>query len=68
LGEVSHKGEVNFEQVARKATKEIGFTSDEVGLDCNNCNVIVNVEAQSPEIFDSVHGGTKTDKELGAGD
>merc|ERR1712100_617460 len=51
LGEVSvDKDKVNFEQVARKVCKEVGFTSEDVGLDCDNCQVIVNVHAQDANI------------------
>jgi S-adenosylmethionine synthetase len=68
LGEVSlFDGEVNFEQIARKVCKEVGFTSDDVGLDCNSCNVIVNVEEQSHEIALAVHKSVSKE-DMGAGD
>jgi S-adenosylmethionine synthetase len=44
LGEVSvGSDKVNFEQVARKVAREVGFTSNDVGLDANTCSVILNV-------------------------
>jgi S-adenosylmethionine synthetase len=56
LGEVSvTKDQLNFEEVARKVCSEVGFTSDDVGLDCKNCQVIVNVHAQDANIAASVH-------------
>lgn len=56
LGEVSvDSTKVNFEQVARKAVKEIGFTSEAVGLDGNNCSVIINVHGQDKNIAAGVH-------------
>jgi len=37
LGEVSvDESKVDFEQVARKVCREVGFTSEEVGLNCDN--------------------------------
>ena len=44
LGEVSvDKTQVDFEAVARKVCQEVGFTGDAIGLDCANCDVILNV-------------------------
>jgi S-adenosylmethionine synthetase len=46
LGEVSvDKTQVDFEAVARRVCKEVGFTSEDMGLDCDNCQVIINVHA-----------------------
>ena len=68
LGEVSvDKTKVDFEQVARRVCKEVGFTSEDIGLDCDNCQVIVNVHAQDANIAASVHEG-KDEKDMGAGD
>jgi S-adenosylmethionine synthetase len=68
LGEVSvGKDQVNFEQVARRVCKEIGFTSEDVGLDCDNCQVIINVQAQDANIANAVHGN-KDEYDMGAGD
>lgn len=66
LGEVSVEG-INFEQIARDVCKDVGYTSEEVGLDAENMNVIVNVDAQSKEIAAAVHSGG-FDENLGAGD
>ncbi len=45
LGEVSVEGEaVNYEQIARDVCKEVGFVSDDVGLNYETMNVITNVE------------------------
>ncbi len=34
----------------RDTCREIGFVSDAVGLDADNCKVLMNIEAQSPDI------------------
>ncbi|KAL4377898.1 hypothetical protein GQ457_02G001900 [Hibiscus cannabinus] len=45
------------------------FVSDDVGLDADNCKVLVNIEQQSPDIAQGVHGHfTKRPEEIGAGD
>ena len=68
LGETNVTNEqVNFEQVARKVCKEVGFVSDAVGLNCDTCDVITNVEAQDSNIAAAVHGDKK-EEEYGAGD
>jgi S-adenosylmethionine synthetase len=68
LGEVSvDKTQVDFEAVARRVCKEVGFTSEDMGLDCDNCQVIINVHAQDANIAAAVHG-TKDEMDMGAGD
>lgn len=45
LGEVTLEGPpVDYEAIARKVAREVGFTNDDIGLDCDKMNVIVNVE------------------------
>ena len=61
------KTKVNFEEVARRVCREVGFTSDEIGLDCDNCEVIVNVHAQDANIAAAVHE-SKDELDMGAGD
>jgi S-adenosylmethionine synthetase len=68
LGEVTLEGPpVDYEAIARRVVKEVGFVSDDIGLDGDKMNVIINVERQSPEIANSVHV-KKFDENLGAGD
>jgi S-adenosylmethionine synthetase len=53
--------------VARDVCVQVGYKSNEVGLDGPNCNVIVNVQPQAVEIANSVHTGME-EKDFGAGD
>ncbi|XP_050895840.1 S-adenosylmethionine synthase 3-like [Lathyrus oleraceus] len=49
--------------------RNIGFVSADVGLDADNCKVLVGIEQQSPNIAQGVHGHfTKKLEEIGAGD
>ena len=69
LGEMTLKNKelIDLEQIARKVCREVGFTSQEIGLNADTMNVIINVTAQSPEIAHSVHEDKK-EEDLGAGD
>ena len=49
-GEISSTANVNIEQVARNAIKEIGYTNAKTDIDYKTCNIIVNVSKQSPDI------------------
>lgn len=61
------KSQVNFEQVAREVCRQVGYTGEEIGLDCANCQVITNIEEQDANIAAAVHGN-KNEAEFGAGD
>lgn len=63
---MQHKEKINLEQIARTVCKEVGFTSDEIGLDSEKMQVIINVPDQSEEIAQAVHVDKVED--YGAGD
>jgi len=68
LGEVSlEKDKVDLEGIVRSTLRQIGFLSDDHGIDCDNCQVIINVQGQSAEIANSVHV-QKSEEDMGAGD
>ncbi|GBG63481.1 hypothetical protein CBR_g38099 [Chara braunii] len=69
FGEITTKAKVDYEKIVRETCRGIGFTSEDVGLNCDTCKVLVNIEEQSPDIGQGVHGmGTKRPEEIGAGD
>jgi len=69
FGEITTKAKVDYEAVVRKTCEEVGFISNDVGLDGKTCKVLVHLEEQSPDIGQGVHGmGTKKPEEIGAGD
>jgi len=68
LGETNISADqVNFEQVARDVCRQVGYTGDDIGLDCANMRVITNIHAQDANIAASVHG-EKAETDFGAGD
>jgi S-adenosylmethionine synthetase len=49
-GEIRTAATVDFEQVARKVLREIGYTSDDIGFNSDTCQVEVRLHQQSPDI------------------
>ncbi|CAM6085784.1 unnamed protein product [Calypogeia fissa] len=69
FGEITTNAKVDYEKVVRDTCQEIGFTSNEVGLDADKCNVLMYLEDQVDELQHAVHGHfTKKPEEIGAGD
>ena len=75
MGEVSTTADVDFEAVARKAIREIGYDSPAAGFDGNTCEVNVFLDRQSPDIamgvnesFELKDGEEAAENQLGAGD
>ncbi len=63
MGEISTSHAIDFQEIARKTLKEIGYDSPEAGFDGNTCAVLTAIDKQSPDIA----MGTN-DKVGGAGD
>merc|ERR1712106_415530 len=66
-GEISSKANVNYQDAIRNKIKEIGYDSDEKGLNYRTCSVINGLEEQSPDIAQGVHEN-RSDEDVGAGD
>jgi len=67
FGEITTKGNINYEQVVRNAIKNVGYDDVAKGMDYKTANIIVALEEQSPDIAQAVHVN-KTVEEIGAGD
>jgi|TARA_B100001964_G_scaffold227528_1_gene277605 S-adenosylmethionine synthetase len=67
-GEITTKGYVEIQDIARKTLKDIGYTNPEFGIDCEDAGVMVSVHGQSPDISQGVSEGEGESKEQGAGD
>ena len=75
FGEITSTAVIDAELVARNAIKEIGYSSEEMGINPNSCKVVVRIEKQSPDIAGGVNysleqrlGDAEIENSLGAGD
>ena len=72
-GEITSTANVNIEEVARNAIKEIGYDNSKLDMDYKTCSIKTNISKQSPDIAMGVDSsledkkGEKVDSE-GAGD
>ncbi|RMF31179.1 MAG: methionine adenosyltransferase [Candidatus Nitrosothermus koennekii] len=64
VGEVTSNGEVDVEKIVRNVLRDIGYTSKEIGIDCNSCKIITSIHEQSPDIA----RGVVKEEDQGAGD
>jgi S-adenosylmethionine synthetase len=75
LGEITTKAKLDYDAIVRGAVRNIGFDSfvddlssvNSKGLNCDDCEVLVRINKQSPDIAGGVHVG-KSELEVGAGD
>jgi S-adenosylmethionine synthetase len=65
-GEITSKSHVDYEKVARKVLRDIGYTKPELGIGCDSCKIDVRIKEQSPDIAQGVNRGKIL--EMGAGD
>ena len=66
-GEITTGAQVNFDEVARKTIKRIGYTDPAIGFEASTCTVLVVYGKQSQDIARGVDEG-KDHLEQGAGD
>src|SRR5215475_15577063 len=67
-GEITTGAQVNFDEVARKTIKRIGYNDPAIGFDASTCTVLVAYGKQSQDIAQGVDEGKGLDLEQGAGD
>ncbi len=49
-GEITTKANINIEQIARDAIKEIGYDNENLDIDYRTCKIHLNISKQSPDI------------------
>ena len=67
-GEITTGAKVNFDEVARKTIRRIGYTDPAIGFDTSTCTVIVAYGEQSQDIAQGVDEGKGLNLDQGAGD
>ena len=65
-GEITTTANVDYEAIARRTIKRIGYDKEELGFDDQSCEVLVAISKQSPDIAMGVD--RSEEKEQGAGD
>ena len=65
-GEITSKKHPDYAKIARNVLKRIGYTSEEIGINCETCRVDVLLNTQSPDIAMGVNRKDKYTQ--GAGD
>merc|ERR550532_2047835 len=74
-GEITTGAKLDYDKIVRQAVRNIGFNSfvDDLssaaskGMNCDDCEVLVRINKQSPDIAGGVHVG-KDEMDVGAGD
>ena len=67
-GEITTKAKVDFEKVARKVIRDVGYTHDDIGFNADTCKVELRLHSQSPDIAQGVNDDAAKGKDVGAGD
>jgi S-adenosylmethionine synthetase len=67
-GEITTTAQVDYQKVARKVIKDIGYDNTDYGIDYRGCAVLVAYDTQSPDIAQGVDEGKGLNLDQGAGD
>ena len=74
MGEITTTADVDIKSIARRVMNDIGYTSDDMGIDGNTCDITVKIDKQSPDIALGVDrsleskNGKADENDNGAGD
>ncbi len=57
-----------IERIVRDVIRDVGYTSAEIGIGADTCEVVVRLDPQSPDIAQGVNPDASSGKDVGAGD
>ncbi len=72
LGEITTRTQLNYDELARRVIRDIGYTDSAIGFDANTCGVQVAIAKQSGDIAQGVdsslesRAGEITEEEIGS--
>ena len=61
-GEITTSADINIEEIARNAIKEIGYDNEKIDMDYRTCKIRTNISKQSPDIALGVDSSLETKK------
>ena len=67
-GEVTTNAMIQYDEVVRDVIREVGYTSDAMGISADACAVMLALGRQSPDIAMGVNENADSGKDIGAGD
>jgi S-adenosylmethionine synthetase len=67
-GEITSRGRVDHEMVARQAIREVGYTDRTAAFHADKVKILQIISKQSPDIAQGVNEDKKAGREQGAGD
>jgi len=67
-GEITAYATIDFQEIARRTIKEIGYDQPHLGFDYQSCGIILAMNKQSPDIALGVEENLMISKDQGAGD
>lgn len=56
-GEITCKQHPNYNYIVRDVLKRVGYTSEDIGIDCDKCVVDIKLNQQSPDIAQGLNHG-----------
>ncbi len=56
-GEITCRQQPNYVYIVRDVLKRVGYTSDDIGIDCEKCQIDIKINTQSPDIAQGLNHG-----------
>ena len=67
-GEIGSNAKIDAVSIARDVMQDIGYVSEESGIDGKNCFIMTNINVQSPDIAQGVNRDANGEEVIGGGD